>query len=335
MGDVAMTVPILRALLKLNPELKITIVSRPFFKPIFDDIPNLSFISAKVDGKHKGFFGIKRLTGELAKIEFDAVADLHNVIRSKLICFCLRFRGTKTAVLDKGRSEKKQLTHADGNPIHPLKSTHERYADVFRKLGLNISFENTVSRVRRSFSENVLTIMGDVPEKLIGIAPFAAYCSKTYPSTLMKEVIDELSREQNTKIVLFGGGVSEIEKLENVSSKYSNVLNVAGKLTFNDELILISNLDVMLAMDSGNGHLAANFGVPVVTLWGVTHPFAGFTPYLQPAENQFLSDRTKYPLIPTSIYGNKFPDGYEKAMETISPKKVINRMKQILNQTSS
>ncbi|HBC05033.1 MAG TPA: ADP-heptose--LPS heptosyltransferase RfaF, partial [Aequorivita sp.] len=51
-----------------------------------------------------------------------------------------------------------------------------------------------------------------------------------------------------------------------------------GKLTFEEELALISNLDLMLSMDSGNGHLAAMYGVPVVTLWGVTHPYAGFVP---------------------------------------------------------
>ena len=83
-------------------------------------------------------------------------------------------------------------------------------------------------------------------------------------------------------------------------------------------------------MDSGNGHLAAIFGIPVLTLWGVTPPYAGFAPFNQPESNQLISDRKKYPLIPTSVYGNKYPKGYEKAIETIAPETVLEKIKEIL-----
>ena len=56
---------------------------------------------------------------------------------------------------------------------------------------------------------------------------------------------------------------------------------MAGKYKFKEELALISNLDLMVSMDSSNGHLAAIYGVPIVTLWGVTHPFLGFAPFGQ------------------------------------------------------
>ena len=86
----------------------------------------------------------------------------------------------------------------------------------------------------------------------------------------------------------------------------------------------------MIAMDSGNGHLAAMYGVPVITLWGVTHPFAGFAPFNQPESNQLLSDRKEYPLIPTSVYGNKFPKGYEEVMKTIAPQTVVIKIVEVL-----
>ena len=105
---------------------------------------------------------------------------------------------------------------------------------------------------------------------------------------------------------------------------------MAGKLSFSQELQLISNLDVMLAMDSGNGHLTALYDIPVVTIWGVTHPFLGFAPFNQPNENQLLADRTKYPLVPTSVYGNTYPDGYEKAIETISPSAIVEKVLSVL-----
>jgi len=88
----------------------------------------------------------------------------------------------------------------------------------------------------------------------------------------------------------------------------------------------------MLSMDSGNAHLAAMYGVPVITLWGVTHPNTGFYPYGQDLGNAILSDRSIFSLIPTSIYGNKVPKGYEKVMETLDPTTIFNKVDQLLNQ---
>ena len=86
----------------------------------------------------------------------------------------------------------------------------------------------------------------------------------------------------------------------------------------------------MLSMDSANGHIAANFNIPVITLWGMTHPYAGFKPFNQPDENQITLDRNRYPKIPTSIYGNKIPKGYEKAFRSITPKEIIEKLLWVL-----
>ena len=76
-------------------------------------------------------------------------------------------------------------------------------------------------------------------------------------------------------------------------------------------------------MDSGNAHMAAMMGINVVTLWGVTHPYAGFRPYNQPIDNCLMADREKFPKVPTSVYGDKYPKGYEKAIWTISEQDII------------
>jgi ADP-heptose:LPS heptosyltransferase len=44
MGDVAMTVPVIKALLDRNPELTVTYVSRPAFGEFFAGIPRLIFL---------------------------------------------------------------------------------------------------------------------------------------------------------------------------------------------------------------------------------------------------------------------------------------------------
>jgi ADP-heptose:LPS heptosyltransferase len=151
-----------------------------------------------------------------------------------------------------------------------------------------------------------------------------------YPLDLMQQVIDKLAKNSTNTILLFGGGKKEIEVLESLLKNKMNVINMAGKIKFQQELQLISNLDIMLSMDSGNAHIAAMLGVKVITLWGATHPFAGFSPFNQPLEHTLVSDRVKFPLLPTSVYGNKKVEGYDDVMRTIKPEEVVSKIESLL-----
>lgn len=325
MGDVAMTVPVLRALTEQYPELKITVLSRALFKPFFRDLKNVSFFAAKVKGKHKGVSGLYKLGNQLNKEnKFYAVADLHHVLRSRILKFFLKYK--RFVFIDKGRSLKDALI--SGVIFEPLKTTHQRYADVFQKLGFPINLSNPTYPKKAILSDKLKDVLGTNNKTLIGIAPFAAHEGKMYPLDLMKEVIQTLAKDYN--ILLFGGGTKEIEILNDLESYFKNVKNLAGKLTLDEELDVISNLDVMLSMDSGNAHMAAMLGIKVITIWGVTHPYAGFAPFNQPSDYMLLSDKEKFMDIPTSVYGNKYPEGYKEASRSILPETVIKKIKSII-----
>jgi ADP-heptose:LPS heptosyltransferase len=330
MGDVAMTVPVLRAFVKQYPEVKLTVISRPFFKPFFEGIPNLDFFAFDEKERHKGFAGLLRLFQDVRKLKIDAFADLHNVLRSKIVSLLFALSGKKRATVDKGREGKKELTRAENKTFKQLPTMFQRHAKVFEELGFILDLSNTTFPEKANLSAEILEIIGGQNQKLIGIAPFAQYDSKVYPLDLMTEVITTLAQNQDYKILLFGGGKKEIEILDSLSQSFENVINMAGKIKFQQELQLISNLDVMLSMDSGNAHIAAMLGVKVITLWGATHPYAGFLPFNQSLENALTSDRNQYPKLPTSVYGNKIVEGYEDAMRTISSKTVVEKIQQLL-----
>ena len=326
MGDVAMTVPVLRAYVKQYPTVKLTVISRPFFKPFFDGIPNLEFFAFDEKERHKGFPGLVRLYKDVKKLKIDAFADLHNVLRSKIVSLFFALSGKKRATVDKGREGKKELTRAENKIFKQLPTMFERHAKVFEELGFLLDLSKPAFPEKAVLSSDILQIIGNENQKLIGIAPFAQYDSKVYPLDLMKEVIEKLAENSSYKILLFGGGKKEIEILDSLAQPFENVINMAGKIKFQQELQLISNLDVMLSMDSGNAHIAAMLGVKVVTLWGATHPYAGFLPFNQTLENALTSDRNQYPQLPTSVYGNKVVEGYEDAMRTILPQQVVDKL---------
>ncbi|MEM8522411.1 glycosyltransferase family 9 protein [Flavobacterium sp. PL12] len=330
MGDVAMTVPVLRAFVKQYPAVQLTVISRPFFKPFFSGIPNISFFAFDEKERHKGFLGLLRLFQDLKKLNIDAFADLHNVLRSQIIRNLFALSGKKIASVDKGRQGKKELTRTEDKVFKQLPTMFQRHATVFEKLGFPINLSNPDFPEKGILDKEIQAIIGNDYKKLIGIAPFAQYDSKVYPVDLMQKVIEQLAKNSSYTILLFGGGKKEIEVLESLAKDKGNVINMAGKIKFQQELQVISNLDVMLSMDSGNAHIAAMLGVKVVTLWGATHPFAGFSPFNQPLENALISDREKYPLLPTSVYGNKIVEGYDDVMRSIEPDKVVAYIQSIV-----
>ncbi len=330
MGDVAMTVPVIRALTEKYPDCKITVLSKPFFKPLFDTIPQVSFFAAQVNTKHKGILGLLKLYRELKKEKITHVADFHNVLRSKILRALFIFDGKPSIFIDKGRAEKKALTRTKNKIFKQLKTSHQRYADVLNKLGFTLDLSNPTPINKIKLAEKITLYTGLKKDTWIGIAPFAAFKGKVYPLQLMEEVIEEMA-SKGFKIFLFGGGKREIEILNTLENIHDSIVNLAGKLSFKEELEVIGVLDLMVAMDSGNAHLAAMQQVKTITLWGVTHPYAGFAPFDQPDDYSVVSDLEKYPKIPCSIYGNKVANGYENVMETIAPTKVIEKIMYVLN----
>lgn len=334
MGDVAMTVPVISAFAKRHPEIKITIVSRKVLKPLFDAIPNCEFLAVDTNQRHKGFKGIVQLYQDLKNIGVDAIADLHNVLRSKVVRYFFSATNIPTAAIDKGRKEKKSLVRFKNKDFKQLKTSIQRYVEVFEDLGFLIDDRSIVPLDKLPFSKETENFAGSLAtksSKWIGIAPFAQHVGKVYPADLMQEVINQLAQESTNTLFLFGAGQKEIHQLNTFKGDHINIKVVAGNLKFGEELELISNLDVMLSMDSANAHLAANYGVAVITLWGATHPYAGFAPFGQPLENLLTSDREKYPLLPTSVYGNIEVPGYKDAMRSILPERVVDVIEGVIS----
>ena len=312
-----MTVPVLKLLLHQHPELHVSFVSDPFMKPLFDGIERLEFIGANTKKDYKGLGGLYKLSRELAGLHpFDACADLHNVLRTKILRFFLP--GLKKAAIDKGRNEKKELTRPVNKKLRQLKTGFRRYADVFAQLGFDVDLE-------APYYNKPEPIPGLVPapagKKLVGIAPFARHLPKMYALEKMREVVNNLAARGNMQVILFGSR-AEAPVLE--SWEGPGIISVAGKTRFDQELNLISQLDLMISMDSANMHLASLYGVPVLSIWGGTHPFLGFYGWHQPMSNAIQSD---LPCRPSSVFGNKpCPvHGEQGCMEGITPQLITQK----------
>ena len=127
MGDAAMTVPVLYALATQHPDLRVTMLTRTRFVPMFECLPSNVQVKGVDFTEQDGIIGLTKIYNNLKKGNFDAVADLHDVLRSKYIRTCFAVAGTKVAKVNKGRTEKKELI-GNGQTHVALKPMTERYA---------------------------------------------------------------------------------------------------------------------------------------------------------------------------------------------------------------
>jgi ADP-heptose:LPS heptosyltransferase len=120
----------------------------------------------------------------------------------------------------------------------------------------------------------------------------------------MHEVIRQLTQQHpKARIFLFGRGEKEDQHFTEWCKEFPACVFVSQHLqSMSEELILMSHLDVMLSMDSANMHLASLTGIPVVSIWGATHPYAGFMGWNQSEENVVQVD---LPCRPCSVFGQK------------------------------
>lgn len=312
LGDVAMISPVVTAAARRHPSVRFVVVTRSRFAPFFPEEVDVEGVDL---GSYKGIRGLMRLARELRrKYRPVAVADLHDVIRTHVLRSLMRLRGIPVATIDKGRADKKALV--DGTRREQLVTTPSRYADTIARLGFDPGLPVTAP---------LGPSQPDASAPRIGIAPFAAHQGKAYPLGKMAQAAAMMREARpDARIYWFCAPGEETERVSAIAAYGDTVVPLLGLPGgLRGELDLMATLDVMVSMDSGNMHLAALHGVPVVSLWGPTHPYAGFAGTTSPDR---LRLQATMPCRPCSIYGNRpcriSGDGTYPCIGSIAPEAV-------------
>lgn len=321
LGDVAISLPVLYSVARNYPEHNFYFVTRKGYARMFVNTPaNLHIIP--VDLKvYDGLRGLSRLYSEQLKgLKIDAVADIHNVLRSWILDFRFKLNGARIAKREKSKAERAKLLRRTNKDLTPLKPYYQRFADVFERLGYPVrwDFDSLDVQTPDAFPSDC---------KYIGIAPFSANNGKVYPLEQTKRVVELLSAIKGVKVLLFGGGAEEKRMLEEWASGYKNVESLAGRYSMAEELGIMKALKVMFSMDSANMHLASLVGTSVLSLWGPSHPAVGFRPWGQSPDSYIQLD---LPCRPCSEWGAKPCYRGDWACMKIEPELIVNRIKSYL-----
>jgi len=325
LGDVAMTIPVLYPVCRANPDTRFIMVTKAWPASMFHDRPdNLMVLGIDVKKEYNGVWGLVRLARQLRRqYALDAVADLHNVLRTRIIGLCMKLHGLPVVHLDKERARRKALIrHQSAEPVTP---THDRYRRVFEQLGLQAPDDFTRLFDGKPLPVSPIVLEKESGQRWIAISPFSAHDGKVYPLELMKQVIAQLRQHDNYWIFLMGGGKEEKIALRKIVREHKQVISMAEvKHGFADEYVLLSKCDVMLTMDSANMHLASLMGLKAIAIWGATSPACGFQGYGQDAHDDIQLDME---CRPCSIYGEReCRYGDYRCLSGIAPSQVVQRV---------
>jgi ADP-heptose:LPS heptosyltransferase len=326
LGDVAMTVPVLKSFLSEHLDIQITMLSNRDYEGLFEGIERLDFLGADMKGQHRGVKGIWRIYRMVKeKVDFTAVADLHGVLRTRILRWLFRLDKKKISVIDKGRVEKFALTRKDFKIFRPLTHSTERYHDVLNAI---IKFPNSQLLIPNS----QLLIPNPQSPILIGFAPFAKHNTKMYNLDRFKEVVRHFDREPYS-LYFFGGSQAERLLIRQWNKEFKRAVSIKEGIGLKKEMEIISKLRLMVSMDSANMHLASLAEVPVVSIWGPTHPYAGFYGV---GQNPLNAIQLNLACRPCSVFGNKACwRGDHACMKGIESAMVIEKIEEIISTQGS
>lgn len=309
LGDVALMAPVVKAYAEANTEVRFTVAGPPMLVPLFAGMPNVDYLGLK---KKQSFVKIYRA---LNAVGADTVVDLHKVNRVGFAIVLLRLRHLlnphyRIFALHKGKVSRWLFLHHWRRT--PRKRQYERYDDVFRRAGMKRG--------------ELLNVKGEKCGAKIGVAPFAQHEGKIW-SLERTEALVRMLGERGHEVVLFGSK-DEAPVLEQWARHYKGVTSVAGRLPFAEELEIIRSLAVMVSMDSANMHFASAVGVPVVSIWGATHPDFGFYGYGQERTNALCANLE---CQPCSAFGQK-PCRYGDyhCLQAITPEMVVKKIETLI-----
>lgn len=332
MGDVALTVPVLRGVLNAYPHAHITILTRKLFDPFFSSIERLEVYSPKLSTRHRGFFGLLRLYRDLKKNgEYSMVIDLHSVLRTQILSFLFKLSGTRRFGIKKNRKLKKSYLRKSEAPN--LTHTLDRYLGVFILAGYTTELmKPPVFAIPDSISDDTRKYIAQnhlKNKKLIGIAPYAKHELKIWPQKHVYDLINQLRKKGDVEILLFGGGAEELDKLGAIVQEFPECHIVDTGLR--QQMDLIRKLSLMISMDSANLHLAALSNIPVISIWGATHPGMGFSAWKQDPLNTIQINVQTLECRPCTIFGKGIcRRGDFACMERIECGTVLKRIEEVL-----
>ena len=342
-GDLVMTLPAIKLLRERYPEAKLHLVAGRWNEPILNYVKYFDLIhfwSPSWISRGEESESFIRLCSRAIKIRrerYDLAIDFTSDVRINLLMW---LSGAKRRIgySDSGGGAFLTETVEDGG-IHrveqnmePLKALGIEEKDYVPKLEGTIQFESGTGKTLSTFHGKDSN--GNITQYII-IHPWGGRLVKTW-RTEKYTGLAKMIREKLKIAIILTGSRQDYGLCEEIKEKSGNgVLNLAGKLTFDQTMSTMKSALVFISPDTGPMHIAVALGAPTVTLFGPSDP-AKYGPYGNPKLHRIVVPKDIECLHCNRIRkppGRCFKDGISLCMDTISVEDVFKECEALLDST--
>ena len=286
MGDIVMATPLASALKRTYPMAKICWLVQPEWRDLLAGHPAVDEVLVWPRNEWTALWREKKLWSLLRAIRsfgsylkgfaFDLGIDAQGLLKSALL---LRLSGARHRIGLKSKERSHWLLDQTvaANPDNSRISSE--YLSLANALGLvTASFEPTLELdgEQRAASKRLLDSLG-VSRPYITFCPFTTRPQKHWPETYWAELGSALCRQSVGPVLLLGGkadnaAARRIVKLAG-ANRNGRLLNLAGRTTIAEAAGLVAGSELVVAVDTGLGHMGIAFDRPTVMLFGSTRPY--------------------------------------------------------------
>lgn len=282
-GDAVMATPTLRALRQLYPNAHITYLLKRYVKPIYNGMPWADRLMTYRTGKTDKKAGRQQFLGLIARLRkgrFDTAVLLPGSFKSALI---VKMAGIPRRVgYDRdGRgfllTDKLLPPRAAGQYIPtPIIKYYLGIAQYLGSTERDLTMQLFVTPSEERQAKKVLDTCGFRPDQrpVILLNPGAQYgSSKCWPPEYFAELADMLVQNHNAQI-LISSAPRERDIVDEILRRMNHpALDLArAGLTLGALKSITRRCDLLITNDTGPRHIAAAMGIPLIALFGPTHP---------------------------------------------------------------
>jgi heptosyltransferase I len=332
-GDTCHAVPLIRALQREWPGVRITWIIGRVEAKLMALMPEIEFI--RID-KRRFWREWLRVRGQLAARRFDVLLHLHVSLRASLVS--LLVHAPVKIGFDRARSRDFQWLFTNRH-IQPRRREHvlDSFWGFAEALGINerrLEWNMPLPPDALAYARGVIP---DARPTLL-ISPCSSHVLRNWRPEFYARVADHAVRRWHMRVVLCGGPTALERTISDqiIAAAQSPLIDQVGRDTLPQMLALLQAATVLLSPDSGPAHMAAVVGTPVIGLYAPTNP-ARSGPYCSQA---WCVDR--FPEAARVFMGAE-PDALpwwvkiEKpgVMDLIQPADVIERLDEFMQRRSA
>ena len=289
-GDAIMATPMLRALRELYPDAEISYLLRRYVKEVFTGMPWADRLITYRTGKTKARAGkgLFDLAARLRSAEFDLAILLPNSFKTALLCKMARIKkvvgydrdGRGFLLSDKLLPVKERGKFIPSPIVKYYMGLSQYLGSKNRDLTLKLFVTETDRReadevfARASLQADLDRPAAQGASPLVMLNPGAQYgAAKCWLPENFAALGDRFASELGAT-VLISASPKERRIVEAIKlrMKHKPIDLSSHGLTLGALKEIVRRCDLMVTNDTGPRHIAAAMDVPVVTIFGPTHP---------------------------------------------------------------